>query len=536
MNKPIGTILLLVLWSTIGYSQEICDNGIDDDGDNLTDLMDDECDCQDVFDDTVYVPNGNFENTSMCCNGDFSSGDCLENWIPINGSPDHLDPGCIDDVSATESSKGIPIVDKLVGASYEDFTARTFKETFGTCTNATLETGSRYRLTFESRMSSAEEFISGDGNPYVYFWGLRTCEELMFTSGADGDLCELGFDLVPLDSVAFDEISFSEWSSFTKDFVPTADINAIIVAFDCKENFRHNTKRFVYFDNIDISRLLNENLQYDLDIEAQGSLCDNNFSMTTATVPDANYQWYRDEVAILGETSSNLSIPRDENLSGDYLLRITDADGCYETESISVEIGSSTEDTTICVGQALDISTGSYTSDGVYSEDVLAMFSCVNKTYNLTIDDLIKGDTLIESYQEGTSFSFGGRQFSEEGDYEITLKTEEGCDSMFILSLKEVDFTIRVPNVFTPNLTTDNMLTVYGKLGSAVEVRTFLIFDRWGNEIFSKQNFEPNIESQGWNGIHSNGKSIHGIYSYYVEMEFVDGRVLPKNGTILLLQ
>lgn len=537
MKKPTGILLLLFLSTAFCYGQEICDNAIDDDGDSLIDLQDDECDCQDIFDDTVYLPNGDFESTLMCCpSNDFADGDCLESWIALTFSPELIDPDCYSILSEGEEVIGAPIDDNFLGMVYNDFNSFDLKETFGTCTNATLLNGNRYRLTLEVRMSVNEEKISGEGNPYLYFYGLKTCAELIQPSVIESDFCELDFDLTPLDSIPFDEILPGEWSKVTRDFIPAEDINAIIVAFDCQENFRYNVERFVLLDDINISGLLNQEFEYDLDIDGQGSLCDNDFMMTTSAVPDVSYQWYRDEVAIVGETGSDLSVDRDESLSGDYLLRITDVDGCYETEAVTVEIGSTTGDTTICVGQSLDIATGSFTSDGTYTEDVLTTFSCVNKTYNLTIDELIMGDTIRESYQEGTNFSFGGSQFDQEGDYDITLKTAEGCDSLVTLSLTEVDFEIRVPNVFTPNLTSDNMLTVYGKRGSAVEVRTFLIYDRWGNEIFSNQNFEPNIEAEGWNGIHSNGKPSQGIYSYYVEMEFVDGRVLSTSGDFLLLK
>lgn len=538
MKKQLGIVLLLMLWSALCSGQEICDNGIDDDGDSLTDLMDDECDCQDIFDDTVYLPNGDFEDIITCCSRseDFSGGDCLEDWIAVNGSPEHINPNCYTNLSEAEEAKGAPIEDNFIGLRYDDFRAFVFKETFGTCTNATLLPENLYRISVDGRMSTNDELTAGTGNPYLYFYGLRTCEELVFSSGTEGELCDLGFNLIPIDSIAFDEIPFDDWKTIERDIRPSTEINAIIVAFDCKQDFFYDTKRFVLLDDISISRLLSEEFDFDLSINPQGSLCDNNFSINTTVVPDVSYQWYKDEVAILGQTSGTLTIDRDEALSGNYQLRIADADGCFETDSEDILVAATTEDTTICLGQSLDISTGSYDSDGIYTEDLSSTFSCINKTYNLSIDDLIEGGTIQESFQEGTSFSFGGMQFSDEGDYDVTLKTAEGCDSLVTLSLREVDFTIRVPNIFTPSKLTDDLLTVYGKAGSAVVVRTFNIYDRWGNEVFSKQNFLPNMETEGWDGKLANDMLSQGIYSYFVEMEFVDGSVRSSSGEILLLK
>ncbi len=47
LGKWWNVILLLLLFSFQGFSQEICNNGIDDDGDNLVDVFDPDCPCDD---------------------------------------------------------------------------------------------------------------------------------------------------------------------------------------------------------------------------------------------------------------------------------------------------------------------------------------------------------------------------------------------------------------------------------------------------------------------------------------------------------
>ena len=46
-TKVIATILFLMLSAFQSFGQEICDNGIDDDGDNLVDVFDPDCPCDD---------------------------------------------------------------------------------------------------------------------------------------------------------------------------------------------------------------------------------------------------------------------------------------------------------------------------------------------------------------------------------------------------------------------------------------------------------------------------------------------------------
>jgi len=61
------TILLLIflLIASAGLTQEICNNGIDDDGDGLVDLHDADCQCHFVVTDNL-LQNGSFELYDHC--------------------------------------------------------------------------------------------------------------------------------------------------------------------------------------------------------------------------------------------------------------------------------------------------------------------------------------------------------------------------------------------------------------------------------------------------------------------------------------
>jgi hypothetical protein len=61
------------------HAQEICDNAIDDDGDGLIDLNDDECDCETLIESSL-IPNASFEDL-ICCPGFLGMLDCAETWI-----------------------------------------------------------------------------------------------------------------------------------------------------------------------------------------------------------------------------------------------------------------------------------------------------------------------------------------------------------------------------------------------------------------------------------------------------------------------
>jgi hypothetical protein len=79
MKKTLA-LLLLFTACNLAYSQEICDNGIDDDADGFIDLNDDECDCEGfVRVVTDIIPNPSFEERT-CCPSIFSQMDCVNDW------------------------------------------------------------------------------------------------------------------------------------------------------------------------------------------------------------------------------------------------------------------------------------------------------------------------------------------------------------------------------------------------------------------------------------------------------------------------
>jgi gliding motility-associated-like protein len=60
------------------------------------------------------------------------------------------------------------------------------------------------------------------------------------------------------------------------------------------------------------------------------------------------------------------------------------------------------------------------------------------------------------------------------------------------------------------------------------------IFDRWGNLMFVRENFEPNIPSNGWDGTFNGMRVEQGVYVYKVEYESrVGKRMIGGDITVL---
>mgnify|MGYP001489689788 CR=1 FL=1 len=50
-----------------------------------------------------------------------------------------------------------------------------------------------------------------------------------------------------------------------------------------------------------------------------------------------------------------------------------------------------------------------------------------------------------------------------------------------------------------------------------LSIKRLRIYDRWGNMVFSNENFQPNDPSEGWNGTFMGRTVEQGVYVYVIE-------------------
>ncbi|MEL6667524.1 MAG: choice-of-anchor L domain-containing protein [Bacteroidota bacterium] len=91
---------------------------------------------------------------------------------------------------------------------------------------------------------------------------------------------------------------------------------------------------------------------------------------------------------------------------------------------------------------------------------------------------------------------------SPEAQSTVFLRVTDaaGCtaDDLIIIFV-EKDFPVEVPTGFTPNGDNRNdLLLVHGRPG--VEILRFEVFDRWGEVVYTRDNFTVNDASEGWDG------------------------------------
>lgn len=132
--------------------------------------------------------------------------------------------------------------------------------------------------------------------------------------------------------------------------------------------------------------------------------------------------------------------------------------------------------------------------------------------------------------------------FKETGEHHIQLVAT--YNDKCVDSISKVVFVRRcdvyIPNLFTPNNDgKDDFFTAYGGVNTSL-IRSVKIFDRWGEMVFSKENYPLNVEYLGWDGSVSTRSKSYGLNStvfiYMIEIEFTDGTTEVFSGDITLLR
>ncbi|MEO1261201.1 MAG: gliding motility-associated C-terminal domain-containing protein [Bacteroidota bacterium] len=121
--------------------------------------------------------------------------------------------------------------------------------------------------------------------------------------------------------------------------------------------------------------------------------------------------------------------------------------------------------------------------------------------------------------------------------YTVTVVDQAGCTATDAL-LIPVDQSrpVFVPNAFSPNNDgLNDALVVFGS-NSVSQVKSFLIFSRWGETVFESYGFPHSDFDYGWDGTFRGDIMDVGVYTWFAEIEFVDGEVIMLQGDVTLIR
>ena len=125
----------------------------------------------------------------------------------------------------------------------------------------------------------------------------------------------------------------------------------------------------------------------------------------------------------------------------------------------------------------------------------------------------------------------------QSGRISATASNECGVSFGAVNVIIKNCYSVYIPNAFSPNEDGINELVSVNASSDVKEVKSFLIFNRWGDMVFQAQNFLPDAaEKNGWNGM-AGGKPLNpDVYVYVVEFVTKTGILLMQKGDVTLIR
>ena len=227
---------------------------------------------------------------------------------------------------------------------------------------------------------------------------------------------------------------------------------------------------------------------------------------------EAPYNIYLNDVAQGNQTAFFNLLP------GDYTVVIEGANGCMTEQMFSLpEPPELTASITATLENDESLIFGDSTLISVITNNVVPI------------------DTFIWQ-PNGSGQSFWASPQST-ATYTVTVVDENGCtaeDEILIIVEKVRD--VFVPNIFSPNDDGRNDIFYIQSGGQVANVKSFQIFNRWGESVYETFNFQPNDPNYGWDGEFRGEKLNPAVFVWFAEVEFIDGEVLLLKGDVTLLR
>ena len=94
-----------------------------------------------------------------------------------------------------------------------------------------------------------------------------------------------------------------------------------------------------------------------------------------------------------------------------------------------------------------------------------------------------------------------------------------------------------IPTAFSPNGDGENEVFRIYPASNVAKIKTFQVFDRWGNRVFAAHDFiADDAKSHGWDG-KLNGRVVKpDVFVYLVELETDKGKIFYQRGDVTLLR
>jgi gliding motility-associated-like protein len=206
--------------------------------------------------------------------------------------------------------------------------------------------------------------------------------------------------------------------------------------------------------------------------------------------------------------------------AGNYQIVVQDAIGCELSLQAVLEEGNDLyldlgEDIEAKIGEVVTIQA----STGIALDEIVA-FNWV------AADSLSCQDCLDPSVSP-----------SQTGKYQLAITDDNGCtatDELLIFVDRRKD--VYLPTAFSPNGDERNDQFFVQGGQDIVKIRSFQVFNRWGEPVFEVYNAPANDPQYGWDGTYRGTLHNSAVFTWFAEIEFIDGAIVLFKGDVALMR
>ncbi len=530
MNAPgkyvYKVLLLSVLLITTAktMAQEICNNGIDDDGDGLADLFDPDCQCRYSVPGNM-LQNGSFELYDHCpttylysTDHSIATGWEFGTYTNINEAYFYHNLDCsFDSAYVTQNmAPAQPLPDGRGFISIQNISAvgtvneKEITKTYvSQCLQTPLKKGESYTVSFYAGRFRSWDNYDGKIFPFnVAIFGNADCNAVPFGQQyVLGNGCPANYPgwIFLGETTVY---SSGQWAQAKITFTPTADINVVEIGPDCtilppvadlSDSTTFLDFHVYYLDAMQLLPTQNFNFQY---VQTKVGIDCNGLPVLEAPAfSNGNYQWYKDSLAIKGATSTSFQVTDTAGINY-YNVEITTPDSCIISEPIMIT-SSKLENIKI-------------PTDTFFCENDTLLLAQKYNGITYTVNGLTSSSVMI----------------NKEGNYTIVATDVYGCQKIFTTNVTQqncADCEAFIPSAFTPN--GDGLNDLFKpKFFCYITQFHFRIFNRWGRVIF-----ESNDINKGWDGFYVGNKLPSGSYVYYIDYKTSTGTVKTAKGLVTII-
>lgn len=203
--------------------------------------------------------------------------------------------------------------------------------------------------------------------------------------------------------------------------------------------------------------------------------------------------------------------------SGNYNIYVRNGNGCDTILNMAVQQSSQAfasitpSDTTIQIGESVVLSS----ELSPYSQSAVNAYRW-SPAEGLSCSDC--PNPLVTSYQR-------------DNEYNLTITYNDICEvETGATVIIEGEGAVYIPNAFSPNGDGNNdYFEVYGKV---IETAKLRIFNRWGEKIYDSMN-----NAMGrWDGTYNGVLQSPMVYTYEIEIVFLNGKTKRQMGSVTLIR